>query len=70
VRALRQDDRLRSLPTVVYTVTDLEPAEKDALRLGETLFVIKGTDRSTSIAAEIVDLLVRQRQPSPADRPR
>jgi signal transduction histidine kinase/CheY-like chemotaxis protein len=62
VRALRLDDRLRALPTVVYTVTDLQPAQKDALRLGETVFVVKGKERSENIANEVVDLLIRRRR--------
>jgi signal transduction histidine kinase/ActR/RegA family two-component response regulator len=61
VRALRLDDRLRALPTVVYTVTDLQPAQKDALRLGETVFIVKGKEREENIANEVVDLLVRRR---------
>lgn len=62
VHALRLDDRLRNLPTVVYTVVDLDAAAKDALRLGETVFIVKGTERDRSIAAELLDLLVRQRR--------
>jgi signal transduction histidine kinase/CheY-like chemotaxis protein len=62
VRALRLDDRLRALPTVVYTVTDLQPAQKEALRLGETVFVVKGKERNENIAQEVVDLLLRRRR--------
>jgi nitrogen-specific signal transduction histidine kinase/CheY-like chemotaxis protein len=61
VKALRQDDRLRSLPTIVYTVVDLTAEQRDRLRLGETLFVPKGQRTDEAVEQEVVDLLSRVR---------
>jgi signal transduction histidine kinase len=61
VQALRQDDRLRSLPTVVYTVTDLNAEQRERLRLGETVFVAKGQRTDEALEQEVVDLLARVR---------
>jgi CheY-like chemotaxis protein/anti-sigma regulatory factor (Ser/Thr protein kinase) len=61
VKALRQDDRLRSLPTIVYTVVDLTAEQRDRLRLGETIFVPKGQRTDEALEREVVDLLGRVR---------
>jgi signal transduction histidine kinase/CheY-like chemotaxis protein len=61
VQALRQDDRLRSLPTVVYTVADLTAEQRSRLRLGETVFVAKGQRTDEALEQEVVDLLARAR---------
>jgi CheY-like chemotaxis protein len=62
VRALRQDDRLRNLATVVYTVSDLTPEQRAALRLGETVFVTKGQQSSADLEREVLALLERVRE--------
>ncbi|MCU1372754.1 MAG: two-component hybrid sensor and regulator [Actinomycetia bacterium] len=61
VQALRQDDRLRLLPTVVYTAADLTPEQKDRLRLGDTVFVAKGQRADEALEQEVIDLLARVR---------
>jgi signal transduction histidine kinase len=61
VQALRQDDRLRVLPTIVYTVVDLTPEQRDRLRLGETIFVSKGQRTDEALEQEVIDLLTRVR---------
>jgi signal transduction histidine kinase len=60
VRALRQDDRLREVPTVVYTVVDLTDDERRALRLGETIFVTKGQRTDERVEEIVLDLLRRR----------
>jgi signal transduction histidine kinase len=60
VRALRQDDRLREVPTVVYTVVDLTDEERQALRLGETVFVTKGQRTDERVEEIVLDLLRRR----------
>jgi signal transduction histidine kinase len=60
VRALRQDDRLREVPTVVYTVVDLTDDERQALRLGETIFVTKGQRTDERVEEIVLDLLRRR----------
>ncbi|MCU1487621.1 MAG: two-component hybrid sensor and regulator [Actinomycetia bacterium] len=61
VQALRQDDRLRSLPTVVYTAAILSPAQRDRLRLGDTVFVAKGQRDDQALEHEVMALLARIR---------
>ena len=61
VQALRQDDRLRSLPTVVYTAAILSPAQRDRLRLGDTVFVAKGQRNDEALEHEVMELLARIR---------
>ncbi|MCA1689553.1 MAG: hypothetical protein LC720_03655, partial [Actinobacteria bacterium] len=39
---LRQDQRLRDVPTVVYTARDLDAAERRRLDTGHTSFMTKG----------------------------
>jgi CheY-like chemotaxis protein len=61
VQALRQDDLLRSLPTVVYTVADLSAEQRERLRLGDTVFVSKGQRTDEGLEQEVLDLLARVR---------
>jgi signal transduction histidine kinase/CheY-like chemotaxis protein len=56
VRALRQHDAMRTLPTIVYTVSDLTSSQREALRLGETTFVGKGGDIA-DLEREVVRML-------------
>jgi signal transduction histidine kinase/ActR/RegA family two-component response regulator len=62
VRMLRQDDRLRNLPTVVYTVVDLGLRAQEALRLGETVFVTKGAANEDGLEQAVLRLLGRDGQ--------
>jgi CheY-like chemotaxis protein len=41
VQVLREDNTLRSVPLVVYTVRELDKQQRENLRLGETLFFTK-----------------------------
>jgi CheY-like chemotaxis protein len=41
VQALREDNTLRLVPLVVYTVRELDKQQREDLRLGETLFFTK-----------------------------
>lgn len=59
VRQLRSDDRLRSIPTVVFTVHDLDRAARERLRLGETVFVPKAADDGGHFVEQVLDLLAR-----------
>jgi signal transduction histidine kinase/CheY-like chemotaxis protein len=58
-RALRQDDLLRHLPTVVYTVQDLDAAERARLALGETIYVAKGTSGVDELERIVLSLIER-----------
>jgi PAS domain S-box-containing protein len=57
VEAMRRDERLRSLPLLVYTGSQLTPADKRRLLLGETRFVTKSGESSAAFAAKVISLL-------------
>lgn len=57
VEAMRRDDRLRSLPLLVYTGTQLTPADRNRLLLGETRFVTKSGESSADFARKVISLL-------------
>ncbi|HEV7148787.1 MAG TPA: response regulator, partial [Pedococcus sp.] len=57
VEAMRRDERLRSLPLLVYTGSQLTPADKRRLLLGETRFVTKSGESSADFARKIISLL-------------
>lgn len=61
VRELRQHDRLRNLATIVFTVNDLTPEQRDGLRLGHTVFVTKGQRWNEGLEREVLDVLARTR---------
>jgi PAS domain S-box-containing protein len=54
---LRQHDQLRSLPLVVYTAKDLTDAERERLRLGQTVFLVKGRAGPRDVEQHITRLL-------------
>nr|WP_272955429.1 response regulator [Pedococcus badiiscoriae] len=56
VEAMRREDRLRSLPLLVYTGSQLSPDDKRRLLLGETRFVTKSGD-SADFARKVISLL-------------
>ncbi|GAA2503265.1 response regulator [Terrabacter carboxydivorans] len=57
VAAMRHDNRLRSLPLLVYTGADLTADDRRRLRLGETRFVSKSGPASTDFARQVISLL-------------
>lgn len=57
VEQLRRDDRLRSLPLLVYTGSQLDAADRSRLRLGETRFVTKADGGPTDFENQVVSLL-------------
>jgi signal transduction histidine kinase/CheY-like chemotaxis protein len=57
VRQLRAHDRLRNVPTVVFTVHNLSQAERARLRLGDTVFLTKGPNPTADLEGEVLDLL-------------
>ncbi|GAB3878917.1 hypothetical protein GCM10028802_20840 [Terrabacter terrigena] len=57
VEAMRQDERLRSLPLLVYTGSLLTASDRHRLVLGETRFATKAGESSTEFAAQMISLL-------------
>ncbi|HIK55425.1 MAG TPA: PAS domain-containing protein [Synechococcales cyanobacterium M55_K2018_004] len=56
---LRQQNRLRWVPLVVYTARDLNDRERDRLKLGQTLFLTKGRITHEEFEQRVMDLLNR-----------
>lgn len=54
---LRRHNRLRYVPLVVYTARDLDDAERDRLKLGQTLFLTKGRIPPEEVEHRVIDLL-------------
>ncbi len=54
---LRRHNRLRHVPLVVYTARDLDAAERDRLKLGQTLFLTKGRIPPEEVEHRVIDLL-------------
>jgi CheY-like chemotaxis protein len=59
VHALREDNTLRSVPLVVYTVRELNEQQRDNLRLGETLFFTKSRIPPDQFEEQIVQFMER-----------
>jgi DNA-binding response OmpR family regulator len=59
IEAMRRDDTLRSVPTVVYTARDVSEAERARLRLGETEILAKGRITLEDFERRVLDLLAR-----------
>ncbi len=57
VEALRRDDRLHEVAVVVYTAQELEEADRERLRLGETRFVMKGRTTPAELERRVIGLL-------------
>jgi PAS domain S-box-containing protein len=57
VSALRRDERLRTLPMVVYTGRELEETDRLRLRLGETRFVTKTGESPDDFERQVIGLL-------------
>jgi signal transduction histidine kinase/CheY-like chemotaxis protein len=59
VEALRRDDALHSVPTVVYTAREVSPADRERLTLGDTAFLEKGRITVEDFEARVLELLGR-----------
>jgi len=56
---LRQQNRLRSIPLVVYTARDLNPEERGRLQLGHTEFLTKARISPEEVQRRVLGLLQR-----------
>jgi PAS domain S-box-containing protein len=56
---LRRHDRLRRMPLVVYTARDLEPADRERLRLGPTEFLTKARTSPQECERRVLTILDR-----------
>jgi PAS domain S-box-containing protein len=59
VHALREDNTLRLIPLVVYTVRELDKQQQENLRLGETLFFTKSRIPPDQFEEKIVQFVKR-----------
>ncbi len=63
VEWLRQHNRLRDIPLVVYSARDLDAADRDRLQLGHTEFLCKGRVSIQDFEQRVMTLLHRVTQP-------
>jgi hypothetical protein len=66
---LRQHNRLRQVPLVVYTAQDLDESDRERLKLGQTLFFTKGRITSHEFEQRAIDLLNRMIRGKTGDTP-
>ncbi|MBD1804669.1 PAS domain S-box protein [Microcoleus sp. FACHB-SPT15] len=66
---LRQHNRLRQVPLVVYTAQDLDESDRERLKLGQTLFLTKGRITSQEFEQRAIDLLNRMIRGKTGDTP-
>lgn len=66
VEQLRRDERLRSLPMVVYSGRELDENDRLRLRLGETRFVTKAGQSPVDFEQQVVSLLRTLTSPTAA----
>jgi CheY-like chemotaxis protein len=59
VQALREDNTLRLVPLVVYTVRELDKQQRENLRLGETLFFTKSRIPPDQFEEKVVQFMKR-----------
>jgi len=59
VQALREDNTLRLVPLVVYTVRELSEQQRENLRLGETLFFTKSRIPPDQFEEKVVQFMKR-----------
>ena len=68
---LRRDGQLRRIPLVVYSAAEVNAAERERLRLGETIFLTKGLTAPDVVLWFVLDLLdAPVEQPDDVDRSR
>lgn len=71
VADLRRDGQLRRIPLVVYSAAEVNAAERERLRLGETIFLTKGLTAPDVVLWFVLDLLdAPVEQPDDVDRSR
>ena len=56
---LRQHNRLRQVPLVVYSARDLNDTDRERLKLGQTLFLTKGRIKPEEFERRVISLLNR-----------
>ena len=61
---MREHDRLRQVPLVVYTARDLNQADRERLALGETSYFTKGRVSPEDFERHVMDLLGRITAPA------
>jgi PAS domain S-box-containing protein len=59
VETLRRDERLASVPVVVYSASEVDPADRARLRLGPTEFHTKGRVAPVDLERRVVALIRR-----------
>ena len=59
VQVLREDNTLRLVPLVVYTVRELDKQQRENLRLGETLFFTKSRIPPDQFEEKVVQFMKR-----------
>ena len=57
VTSLRQEERLAEVPVIVYSADEVRPDERDALRLGRTVYLSKGRATPQQLEAYVVELI-------------
>lgn len=57
VEALRREPRLREMPTIVYSAWDVDPTDRERLRLGPTEFLTKTRTTSEELEQSVLELL-------------
>jgi DNA-binding response OmpR family regulator len=68
VAGLRHNKALRSVPLVVYTAKDIDEAEREKLKLGETVFLTKGRISPEEFEKRVIGLLDRLTSVRPEGR--
>lgn len=57
VNELRQSKQSSQIPLIIYSCKDLDPTEKDALRLGLTRYLVKGEASYKDLVATVEELI-------------
>jgi PAS domain S-box-containing protein len=74
VNRLRQHNTLRNTPVVVYSAAELSPADKERLRLGETLFLTKAQSTPGEMVTTVLEMMqkpgIEEQEASVVDKAR
>ena len=62
---LRQHERLRNLPLVIYSALDLNNADRDKLTLGPSVFITKSRESPDAVVQRVASLLESVKTPRP-----
>jgi PAS domain S-box-containing protein len=57
IEALRHEERLAQVPVIIFSADEVQPHERDAHRLGRTVFLSKGRATPQQLEAYVVDLM-------------